>query len=148
MRCESVETIHTINARSNVLLEVARDYLKISHARMRVEIVEFHRELLSILKAKGIIYDDLRSALVPATDRHEAGFLFDVEALNASFYGRKAAGWVLSLLDPRATQSLRCGDLLSRDQDFLRTVLDRHLVSARPFKVSESTTVFCIYTNQ
>lgn len=49
-----VRPIHTLNARGNVLLEVTRDYFKISPAAMCREIRRLRKETEEALALKGI----------------------------------------------------------------------------------------------
>ena len=69
--------IFTLDARNNVILEVTRDYFKVSPERMRNNIQGMHADLIKILSGKGVPYNDLRAALVPSTDKQEIGLLFD-----------------------------------------------------------------------
>lgn len=124
-----------------------RDQLNLTPRAMRREIESMHAELERILLSKGIPYPKLKSALVPQTDRHEAGFIFDSREVSATWYGRAIAGLVLPLLDKQVPQSVLHGDLLGRDQDFIYEVLEQFLVFARSFTFGHSTSFFCVYVN-
>ena len=64
-----ISPIHTLNARSNGMLEVIRDYFGLSPDRMLVEIQGMRAQIARTLKSKGINYDDLRAALVPDREK-------------------------------------------------------------------------------
>jgi len=99
----TMDPIFTLDARDNVLLEVTRDYFKVPPDRMRRDIQGMHAELIRILASKGVRYVELRSALVPSSDKEEVGFLFDSERIPSSFYGSKIFGRLIPLLDPRTS---------------------------------------------
>ena len=139
--------IFTLDARDNSLLEVTRDHLNLTPRAMRRQIENMHAELERILLKKGVPYPSLKSALVPQTDRHEAGFIFDSREVSSSWYGRTIAGLVLPLLDKRVPQSVLHGDLLGRDQDFIYEVLEQFMVFARSFTFGHSNSLFCVYVN-
>lgn len=91
------------------MLEVMRDHFGITAPRMRREIQGLHRELIEILGPKGVRYENLRAALVPVMDRHEAAFIFDSTAFDSGLYGRETFKHVLPLLEPKAT----CGQAMA-----------------------------------
>jgi len=139
--------IFTLNARSHVMLEVARDYLKITSPRMRQEIQAAHQEVIQILAEKGIDYASLRSGLVPKSDKHEAAFIFDSEAIESGIYGREVLKRLLPLLEPRSTQGVLGGDLLGEDQDSILEILRESMVLTRSFTFKHATLLFAVYIN-
>lgn len=139
--------IFTLDARDNMLLEVMQDHLNLSSTAMRREIEALHTELERILARKGVSYQKLKSALVPQTDRHEAGFIFDSREVGSSWYGRAVAGLVLPLLDKRVPQSVLHGDLLGQDQNFIFEVLEHFMVLARSFTFRHASSLYCVYIN-
>ena len=64
-----IQSIHSLNARGNVMLDVIRDYFNISSDRMLVEIQGMRTQVAQVLKTKGVNYDDLRAALVPDREK-------------------------------------------------------------------------------
>src|SRR5262245_40544014 len=58
-------TVHTLDARNNVMLEVIRDRFKLSPDVMHRKIQGVARATSALLRKKGIDYGALRSALVP-----------------------------------------------------------------------------------
>ena len=129
------------------MLEVVRDHFKLSAPALRREITGMHSTLVNVLAAKGIRYSNLRPALVPSSDRHEAGFIFDSRCIESSWYGREIAKTFLPLLDKRTTQSVLCGDLIGNSQRLIFEILQESLVLARSFDFVHGTSLFCVYIN-
>jgi hypothetical protein len=142
-----LSSIHTLNARGNLMLEVMRSYFNLSPKQMRQEISALHTQTIQVLRQKGIDYASLRSGLAPVLNRHEAAFIFDSSAVQSSWYGREVFRQVLPLLEPTSTQSLLCGDLLGRDQDFIFEVLQESLVLSRSLNYRHGTLLFAVYLN-
>lgn len=140
-------SIHTINARGHVMLEVMRDYFNLSPSQLRDEIRGMHQTVVAILRTKGVDYSKLRSALAPSTDRLEAGFLFDSCAIGSGCYGREVIKQVLSRLDKRTAQSVLCGDLSGNNQSLIVEILRESMVFRRAFRFRHSTGIFCVYIN-
>jgi len=129
------------------MLEVMRDHFGISAPRMRREIQGLHKELIKILGSKGIKYESLRAALVPVMDRQEAAFIFDSTAFESGLYGRETFKHLLTLLEPKATQSILVGDLLGNDQQLIIEILRESMVLSRSFTFKHSTLLYCVYVN-
>ncbi|MGD9850816.1 MAG: hypothetical protein AB7T38_06100 [Nitrospirales bacterium] len=142
-----MQPIFTLNARGHVMLEVMRDYFMITSLRMRQAIQATHQEVIRLLTEKGIDYANLRSGLVPNSDKHEAAFIFDSEAIESSIYGREVIKRLLPLLDPRTTQSVLGGDLLGEDQDLILEILRESIVLTRSFTFKHGTLLFAVYIN-
>lgn len=142
-------TIFTLNARGNMFLEVIRDHFQIPAARMRREIVSMHAKVVEVLKTKGIDYKQLRSALVPQMDKHEAAFIFDSTEVASGDYGPKVIERLLPLLEPTSTQSLLVGDLIAEDrhQSLVLDLLRESMVLARGFTFRHSTLLYAVYIN-
>lgn len=64
------QTIHTLEARSNVLLEAMTQHLNLTDPQVFQMIQGMLVPTVQILANKGIIYKDLRRVLVPSRDRH------------------------------------------------------------------------------
>ena len=141
-------SIHTVNARGNIMLEVARDYLKLSSEHMRREIAGLQREVTALLVAKGIRYAELRSALVPQADRKEIALFFDSTQMG-SFYGGEAHALLLPLLHRQSSRSVLCGDLIGRglSQDDLYDLMVETVIPLKEFTYRHSSQFFVIYVN-
>lgn len=144
---QAMHPIHTVNSRSNVMLEVLRDHYEIAESRMKNEIQQMHSELIEILAAKKIDYTGLRSALVPSMDKDEAIFLFDSSVIDSGTYGREIFSRILPRLDPRTTQSILVGDLLGDDQRLIYEILRESMVLVRSFTFKHSTLILGVYIN-
>jgi hypothetical protein len=129
------------------MLEVMRDHFKLSSPVIRDEIQAMHLTMREVLASKGVKYADLRSGLVPSADRHEAGFIFDSQCIESSWYGLEVARAILPLLDKRTTLSVLCGDLLGRNQDMIFSILKESVVLSRSFNFVHSTLLYCVYIN-
>ncbi len=139
--------IFTLNSRGHIMLEVLRDHYGLVGARMKREIQLMHHQLVQVLAAKSIGYDDLRAALVPGMDRHEALFIFDSHETGSSLYGRDVFNQLLPLLDPRTTQSILVGDLLGHDQQLILEILRESMILARSFTFRHATLLYGVYIN-
>ncbi len=139
--------IFTLEARDNIALEVMRDYFKLSNPHIRKEIQKMHQTMNNALAAKGINYTNLKTALVPSADRHEAGFIFDSTAIKSQFYGREVMEQVLPILDKRTNQSILVGDLLGDNQQLIFEILQESLILSRSFTFKHGTLLFCVYLN-
>ncbi|WP_226487879.1 hypothetical protein [Pseudomonas sp. B20] len=140
-------SIHTLNARGNVLLPVMRQYFSLSDARSFAEIQHFHGECVGILKAKGIDYALLRTALTPQPTKHEAAFLFDTDLCARSFLpGVECAEALFCALDAQTTHSILGGELFGSSDQLARKLLDPAVVSTKPsFQLPD--TCFVLYVN-
>src|SRR5205814_5035695 len=139
--------IFTLNARGHLMLEVMRDYFKLTNSRLRAEIQAMHRSAVDVLKAKGIPYEVLRPGLTPVLNRHEAGFVFDSSVIQSSWYGLEVMRHVLPLLEVKSTQSVLCGDLLGEDQQLIYEILRESMELSRSFTFRHGTLLFCVYVN-
>ena len=114
---------------------------------MKREIQRLHVEVVRALAAKNIEYAGLRSALVPAMDRHEATFVFDSRLAGSNLYGRDVFNHLLPLLDARTTQSILVGDLTGDDQRLMFEILRESMVLARSFTFKHATLLYGVYIN-
>jgi hypothetical protein len=129
------------------MLEVMRDHFNFDTIAMHREIQSIHIEVQDALSAKGLNYESTKAALVPSTDKNEAGFIFNSQDIESSWYGGAVAKAILPLLDKRTTQSVLLGDLLGKDQEFILQVLQEHMVLARSFEFVHGTLLYCVYIN-
>ncbi|MBN3124354.1 hypothetical protein [Pectobacterium brasiliense] len=115
------KTIHTLNARGNVMLEVMRDYLMLSPQIMNAQINIMKNEVVNLLNGKKINYDDLKSALTPDRKRKEMVFIFDTNLIESDWYGNDVFKQIIPLFKKESNHSILVGDYIgsSFDQDFL-----------------------------
>lgn len=141
--------IHTLNARGNLLLGSIREHYKWTDTKTFVEIQRIHQDLLDILRAKDINYDELRNALTPQTGKHEAAFLFDEHRCNPNrIAGVDAADAVFKLLPAGTTHSVLGGELIGDDRDqFARKLLKEKAVIVKDLDFQHPTFCFVVYVN-
>lgn len=108
------EVILTVDARTNLLLEVITQQFELTDWQVFHEIQENVRQLRTLLASKEIKYLDLKRALVPSTDHNERAFLFDWSAMNSDFYGGQVMHCLLPVLHKGSTRSVLAGDWTAR----------------------------------
>ncbi len=143
-------TIHTLEARGNILLEFVKDRSRASDSAMRRLIWQSAEELTQMLSQCGISYAELRSALVPQIDKAEIALFFDRASIDSAAYGWQVHPRLLSLLRPTSRHSVLHGDLGTdtAPDDWVRTALQIHLQpSGNPFHLVDSRQIFCVYLN-
>jgi len=106
--------IFTLNARDHVMLEVMREYFKLSPEAMFHEIQGMRRAVEEALALKGIRYEALKTALVPDQQRREVALVFDTTAIKSDWYGYDVFERVIPLFDKKSNHSVLVGDYLSR----------------------------------
>ncbi len=89
----------------------------------------------------------LKSAIVPKTDKYEAAFIFYSRRIESGFYGRSVFDAFMPLLDNATTQSVRVGDCLGSDQQLIRSILESSIVSCQALNYEHSSNFYCIYIN-
>ena len=140
--------IHTLNARGNVMLPVLREYLSWTDGQTFREIQQLHRDLQDILKAKGIDYKSLRSALTPQPTKHEAAFLFDEQRCDNEFIpGVECADALFKLLDRKTTHSILGGDLIDHKDEIARKLLGGAAVVAKDLNFKHPCFCYVLYVN-
>ena len=113
----TVKSIHTLDARNHLLLEIARDYFNLSSKQMFREIQSMRHRVERVLRIKGIEYDKLRTALVPSQDRLEAAFVFDTNQIDSSWYGSEVMKRVIPLFNKESNHSVLSGDYLGNREN-------------------------------
>lgn len=141
-------SIHTLNARGNMLLPVMRQHFSWTDARTFHEIQRFHQDCIQILKSKKINYADLRTALTPQQAKHEAAFLFDEKRCASQFNpGVEVADALFKLLDPKTTHSILSGELRDDKDELARPLLAEAAVIAKDLDFSHPCFCFVLYVN-
>lgn len=141
--------IHTLNARGNLLFAAIRQHYSWTDEKTFNEIQRTHTDFLEILSQKGINYDELRNALTPQTNKHEAAFLFDEHRCNPEqIPGVDAADAVLKLLPAKTTHSILGGELIGDDRDqFARRLLKEKAVILKDLDFKHPTFCYVVYVN-
>lgn len=143
-----MSSIHTLNARGNVLLPVMRQHFSWTDARTFHEIQRFHQDCIQILKSKKVNYADLRTALTPQQAKHEAAFLFDEKRCTSQFIpGVEVADALFKLLDPKTTHSVLGGELCDDKDELARPLLTKASVIAKDLNFQHPCFCFVLYVN-
>jgi len=107
-----VKSLHTLDARDHIMLEVTRDYFNLDSKQMFREIQRMRQQVEAFLGDKGIKYSKLRSALVPSQNRHEIALVFDTEVIESNWYGYEVMKRVIPLFNRKSNHSVLLGDYL------------------------------------
>jgi hypothetical protein len=145
----TTKPIHTLNARGNVMLEVMRDYFKLTPNHMQREIQGIRRMLDDALSKKGISYADLRSALVPDRKRREIALVFDTLSIESNWYGLDVFERIIPLLEKQSKYSILVGDYLDRpgQEEKLFTALKESVQFRRNVEFRYPTQFYIVYLN-
>lgn len=108
------ETIHSLDSRGNVMLDVFADSFNLSGEGIFQEIQQAYSNLVACLATKGIRYQELKSALIPNAKKLERAYIFDWNACLSSWYGNEVHNRLLPLLPRDSSRSVLAGDWLSR----------------------------------
>lgn len=106
------QTIHTLEARSNMLLEVTRQHFKLNDPQVFQMIQGLLNPAVEILASKGIVYEELRRVLVPSRDRHDRALVFNYTQFDTGMYGRDVVHRLLPQLRADSSHSFLFGDWL------------------------------------
>ncbi|SFS99079.1 hypothetical protein SAMN04488040_2638 [Sulfitobacter marinus] len=141
--------IHTLNARGHVMLEVVRDHFNIPPDRMLFEIQAMRKQVVDVLKTKGINYDELRAALVPDREKLELALIFDTMKIESSWYGYEVFKRLIPLLNPRSKNSILHGDYVGENehQDILFEAFRDAGYPVEQITFQHSTQFYIVYIN-
>lgn len=145
-----MNTIFTIDARDNVMLEVMTEYFNLSHDQIYSEINGAFHETVNILQKKGIKYQDLKSCLTPSLDRIEIIFVFDTKQIDSGWYGYPVFEKIIPLFDKRSSHSVLTGDCIDSNnnhQDLLYEKLSESIILAKDFTYIHSSLLYLVYIN-
>lgn len=112
------DVIHTLEARSNFLLESLQEHFGLSDSRVHDDINQSYWALRAALDARHIDYNSLKSALVPNTRKFETAFCFDWTQFKTDFYGQEVMNILLPNLDRSGSRSVLYGDWTSNKISF------------------------------
>jgi hypothetical protein len=145
----ATKSLHTLNARDNVMLEVMKDYFKLRPELIFREIQGIRRIAEDTLALKGIKYDDLKTALVPDRQRREIALVFDSMSIESSFYGYDVFERVIPLLDKKSNHSILVGDYLDRpgQEDELFSAFECAVQLRRDVEFRHPTQFYIVYIN-
>lgn len=107
-----LNTIFTIDARDNIMLELSFDYYDFDYETMHTEINSIFQETVNVLKSKSINYNDLKSCLTPSIEKKEIIFVFDRYQITNNWYGNEVFNLIIPLFDRQSSHSILCGDYI------------------------------------
>lgn len=143
------KSIHTLDARDNVMLEVMRDYFQLNPTQMFREIQQLRDATEEALAQKGISYTNLRSALVPDSHKREVALVFDSTQIENGWYGYEVFRRVIPLFDKQANLSVLAGDYLDRpgDADHMYEAFAQAVHMHKEVVYRHPTQFFVVYIN-
>ena len=106
------QTIHTLEARSNALLEVTTKHFQLNDPQIFQMIQGLLQPTVEILASKGIVYEDLRNVLVPSRKKHDRALVFNYNKFDTGDYGRDVIDRLMPLLRRDSSHSFLFGDWL------------------------------------
>lgn len=143
------KTLHTLNARGHMMLEVMRDHFSISSVRMFHEIQAMKRDVENVLAKKNISYDKLKSALVPDRKKQEIALVFNSYSIDNNWYGHAVFEKLIPLLDRKSNHSILVGDYLGdnyNQQSRYEAMLEAVKFN-KPIEYRYSSQFFIVYIN-
>lgn len=145
----AIKSLHTLNARGNLMIEVTRKHFNVPPEQMHKEIQVLRHSVEEVLARKGISYDRLKTALVPDTKRREIALVFDSKAISRGWYGYHIFKQLIPLFDRKSNHSVLAGDYLggNENQSMLFTAMNAAVTLRRDVDFEHSTQFFIIYIN-
>jgi hypothetical protein len=110
------QTIHTLEARSNMLLEGTQKHFKLTDPQVFQMIQGFLQPAVELLARKGIRYEELRNVLVPSRDHHDRALVFNYAKFDTGMYGQDVVHRLLPLLRPNSSHSFLFGDWIHSER--------------------------------
>jgi len=142
-------TIFTLDAREHVMLEILKNHYNLTSKDLHREISELFSHMLLILSEKKIIYQDLKNALIPRSDRKEIAFVFDTATIESSAYGHEVFSRLFPLIEQNSCISVLCGDFIGEEKhaDLLKTIFIEEINSDKEVCYSHHSLFFLVYLN-
>lgn len=138
-----IKSLHTLNARENIFLSVAKEHFNLTSERVHSEIVAMLDQCCKALSSKNIEYQDLRSSLTPQQDRKEIALIFDSEQVGDNWYGKKIMDQIIPLLNKDSSHSVLAGDFTNNSVRGREILSDALGCSIGPY----SNQYFIVYIN-
>jgi hypothetical protein len=143
------KSLHTLNARGNVMLEVMRDHFELTPKHMFREIQGLREGVENALALKGIRYDDLKTALIPDRTRREIALIFDTAAIDNDWHGYEVGSWLLPLFNRSSNHSILAGDYIDNGagQELLMKAMMEVAQFHRQLTIQHTSQLYIIYVN-
>lgn len=140
------ETIFTLNARDNIIFDVA--YNKSKAHRSYTEINNFFGMFISSLSERKVNYLDLKNCLIPRIGRKEIAFIFDTENITTN-YAVLAISQILPLLDRSGSHSFLIGDFVGEkeNESNLYSLFQEYIIQVNQSHYQKNNQYFIVYVN-
>ncbi|WP_316356887.1 hypothetical protein [Devosia sp.] len=145
----SRKSIHTLNARGNIFLEVVRDQFDLKPHHMFRQIASLRQTVEDVLAPKGISYDELRTALTPDRKKREIALIFDSNVIGG-WYGHEVGDRIMPLFHKKSSHSVLAGEYIdvgAADQKLLHDAMTDAAELHRPLRWEHSSQYYIIYIN-
>lgn len=144
-----MNTIYTLDARSNVMLEVTQTYFELDSKTIYQEINQIFVHFIKLLKSKKISYQDLKSCLTPSIKKNEIVLVFDRMKIDNSWYGNCVFEKIIPIFEKDTSHSILSGDFIGDDtnQDLLLKILKENLEIVNTFNYQHSNQFYMVYLN-
>lgn len=140
------ETIFTLNARDNIIFDVA--FAKSESQVIYREINNVFGMFISSLSEKEINYQSLKNSLIPRKDRKEIALVFDTDKIKSN-YAFLAISKILPLFDKNSNHSFLIGDYVGENKNRyqLYDLFQIHLNQVNPTNYQYHNQYFLVYIN-
>ena len=144
----AVETIFTLDARDNIILEVVKSLFNLDKSQIYTEINSALEYLISILKNKGINYQELKSALVPS-EKKEIALVFDTSQIESYWYGLSVMSAILPLFHKKSSHSVLVGDYIGKNYMAKKLYLEffKNITTFKQIDYSHHSQYYIVYIN-
>jgi hypothetical protein len=109
--------IHTLEARTNILLDVVKDYFHLSYEDMGKEIRTQYHKMLEELNLKGINYQELKNILTPQKGKKDICLVFDTTFIDDIWYGNTVFEKYFPLLSTYSGICIFDGDFVGSNEN-------------------------------
>lgn len=142
------ETIFTLNARENVLLDLLREEYNLDKTIIYNLLNKEFNKCVLLLEKKKIHYQDLKHSLIPSSSKNEIALVFDRRKINSWSYGYEIFSHVIPLLDLQSCNSILCGDYTGDTiKEKLSSIFFKEIISKKPTIYITNNQYFIIYIN-
>jgi hypothetical protein len=143
-------TIYTINAKSYLLLDVAKKYSNLSFEDMGKEIISQYHLMIKELELKGIKYQDLKNMLIPQHDKKDICLVFDTSFIKEAWYGREIFHKYFPLLSKHSNHCVFEGDLIgsNENQIYIYNEMVNNMKITNPSTFKNSGLYYLVYINR
>lgn len=106
--------IYSVNAKYNVMFEVAKEYFCLESEQFSNEVLDYFDKFSNLMKEAHVVYSELKNCLMPSNGKKEICLIFDTTKINAACYGRTIFENLLPLFKKDKAYNVKYGDLIDR----------------------------------